>query len=84
MSIVSQPEPILRVTVGSPIFTCDEQKIGTVKERRGTAFKVGTPLLQRDFWLRAEEVADATPDGAVYLTVTKAEIPSHRLKEPPA
>ena len=48
MSVAGEPEPILRVTVGSAIYTSDERKIGTVKERRAKAFKVGTPLLQRD------------------------------------
>jgi hypothetical protein len=84
VSRVSEPDPILRVTVGSPIYTRDEQKIGVVKERRGNAFKVGTPLLQRDFWLGAESLSRATPDGAVFLDVDKAQVQERKLPAPPA
>jgi hypothetical protein len=76
-------DPIFRITIGSPIYTRDYEKIGSVKERRGNAFKVGTPLLQRDFWLEATVVRSAALDGAVMLTIDKAEVGEHKLKKPP-
>ena len=84
MSIASGPDPILRVTVGSPIYTSDDRKIGTVKEQRGRGFKVGTSLLQRDYWLAAETLATVTPDGPVVLSVDRAHLDEHKLKGPPA
>ena len=84
MSVVDRPDPILRVTVGSPIYTDDGQKIGTVKERRGNAFKVGTALWQRDYWLGADAIGVAVPDGPVTLRVDKAHLAEHRLQDPPS
>jgi hypothetical protein len=84
MTPPSEPEPILRVTVGSPIYTRDERKIGTVKERQGRAFKVGTSFLQRDYWLNGDILASATPDGAVYLALDQAQVEKYKLKAPPA
>ena len=84
MSIATEVHPILRMTVGSPIYTSDDHKIGTVKEQRGKTFKVGTPLLQRDFWLSADTLASATPDGPVLLSIERADLDEHKLKESPA
>jgi hypothetical protein len=56
-----EPHPYLRVTIDTPIYTSDQEKIGTVKERRANAFKAGTPIFQRDFWLPADAVSSATP-----------------------
>lgn len=78
----TQPEPILRVTVGSPIYTSDDQKIGTVKDLRGNAIKVSTPILQRDFWLTGRVVAEALPDAPVILSVDRAHLAEHRIDEP--
>lgn len=75
-------EPILRVTVGSPIYTSDDQKIGTVKDLRGNAIKVSTPSLQRDFWLTGRIVAEALPDAPVILSVDRAQLDEHRIDEP--
>jgi hypothetical protein len=83
MSIAPQPDPILRVTVGSPIYTSDDHKIGTVKERRANAFKVGTSLLQRDYWLAADTLASATANEPVVLRFERARLDDHKLKEPP-
>src|SRR5205823_11764885 len=64
--------PFLRVTVGSPIYTADDEKIGKVKEVRDQHFKVETGLLQRDYWLHADCVAQATPDDSVILKIGRA------------
>jgi hypothetical protein len=84
MSITSEPHPFLRITIGCPIYTRDYQKIGVVKELRGNAFKVGTPLLQRDYWLSADAIQTAAPDGAVMLGIDKAELGAHKTGAPPA
>ena len=84
MSIESEPDPILRVTVGMPIYTDDGQKIGAVKEVLVNAFKVGTPLLQRDYWLAADTIKSATPGEAVMLAIDKAHLGQRKLKERPA
>lgn len=84
MSVSSEPDPILRVTIGSPIYTKSYEMIGRVKERRGNAFKVGTPFLQRDFWLGGEVLRTAAPDGPVMLGIEKADLSSFKRGEPPA
>ena len=81
---MSEPAPILRVTVGTPVYARDGEKIGTVKEVRGQAFKVETGLLQKDYWLPGESVAEAVPDAAVTLAVEKNQIDAHKIEEPQA
>ena len=76
-----QPSPFLRVTVGAPVVTADDEKIGSVKEVRPSAFKVDTGLFHRDIWLPAYTVAEAVPDQMVTLTVDKAQLPEHKLDE---
>lgn len=83
MSFGSAPEPILRVTIGSPVFTQDDQKVGVVKEIRGRAFKVSAGLW-REFWLGAESLAAAIPDQSVTLVTSKAHLSGYKLKGPPA
>jgi hypothetical protein len=61
---MTEPEPILRVTVGTPVYAQDGEKIGKVKEVRGQAFQVETGLLQKDCWLPGESVAEAARDTA--------------------
>jgi len=81
---MSEPAPILRVTVGTRVYAQDGAKIGKVKEVRGQAFKIETGLLQRDYWLPAESVAEAAPDVAVTLSVDKNQIGTHKIDEPRA
>jgi PRC-barrel domain len=81
---MSEPAPILRVTVGTPVYTEDDEKIGKVKEVRGQAFKVETGLLQSDYWLAGESVAEAVPDAAVTLVGNKDQIDSYKIDEPQA
>ena len=82
MTAAHEPDPILRVTVDTPIYTNDNQKIGKVKELRANAIKVGTPLLQRDYWLMASAVASATPDAIVILAFDRAHLDEHKLSQP--
>jgi len=81
---MSEPAPILRVTVGTPVYAQDGAKIGKVKEVRGQAFKIETGLLQRDYWLPAESVSEAAPDMVVTLSVDKNQIGTHKIDEPRA
>jgi hypothetical protein len=81
---MSEPAPILRVTVGTPFFTRDGEKIGKVKEVRGQAFQVETGLLQKDYWLPGGSVAEAVPDAAVTLVADKDQIDTHKIDEPQA
>ena len=78
---MSEAAPILRVTVGTPIYSQDGGKIGTVKEVRAQSFKVQTGLFQRDYWLPAQAVREAAPDAAVTLSVDKGQIDRVRLDE---
>ena len=81
---MSEPAPILRVTVGTPVYTHDGAKIGKVKEVRGQAFKVETGVFQRDYWLPGESVAEAAPDMAITLGIDKNQIGTTKVDEPRA
>lgn len=80
----SEPAPILRVTVGAPVFARDGAKIGKVKEIRQGAFKVARGLLQSDYWLRGEAVESAVPDEAVTLIPTRDQVDDFKIEEPQA
>ena len=81
---MSEPAPILRVTVGTPVYTQDGSKVGKVKEVRGQAFKVETGLFSKDYWLSGESVAAASPDVAVTLAVDKGQVDRSKIEEPQA
>ncbi len=81
---MSEPAPILRVTVGTPVYAQDGEKVGKIKEVRAQAFKVETGLLQKDYWLGGESVAEAAPDAAVTLVADKNQIDSYKIDEPEA
>jgi hypothetical protein len=66
-----ETDPFLRLTVGVTVYTDDGQKIGTVKEIQGRYFKVGTGLLQRDFWLPADCIESAVAGEPVALPFSK-------------
>lgn len=83
MALANAPDPFLRVTVGSPVFTHDDQKLGVVKEIRGRSMKVSAGFL-RQFWLGAEAVAGAVPDVSVILVADRAQINNFKVKEPSA
>ena len=84
MSISNEPAPILRVTAGTPVYTQDDQKLGTVKEVRPTHFRIATGLLQRDYWLPADLVIEAVPDETVVLAVDRADLDTYKAFEEPA
>jgi len=70
--------------VGTPVYTQDGEKVGKIKEVRAQAFKVETGLLQKDYWLGGESVAEAAPDAAVTLVADKNQIDSYKIDEPEA
>jgi hypothetical protein len=77
----NEPTPILRVTVGVPVYSSDDQKLGKVKDIRGSAFQVETGMFQRDYWLGEDTVAEAVPEHSVVLTVGKGELDTHKLSD---
>lgn len=81
---MSEPAPILRVTLGAPVYAQDGAKIGKVKDIRQGAFQVETGLFQSNYWLPGEAVESAFPDEAVTLTAPKSEIDSYKVDEPQA
>lgn len=81
---MSEPAPILRVTVGTPVYAQDGAKIGKVKEVRGQAFKVEAGLFHKDYWLAGESVAEAAPDQAVTLGLDKDQVDAHKIAGPQA
>ena len=81
MAIGRAPEPFLRVTVGSPVYSHDEHKIGVVKEIRRDSLKVSAGLL-RHFWLKADAVAGAIPEVSVILVADKGDLDDYKVKQP--
>jgi hypothetical protein len=81
---MEQPTPILRVTVGAPVYTSDEARIGSVKEVRGNALEVETGIFSRNFWLPSDVIEDAFPEEAVMLTVAQDELNDWKREEPAA
>lgn len=49
------------LTLGSPVYTADGDKLGTVKEVRDTAFKVDVSM-HPDYWLSTGCIRMATSD----------------------
>lgn len=81
-SAMSEPAPILCVTVGAPVYAQDGDKIGKVKDVRQGPFQVETGLFQPNFWLAGEVVESAFPDEAVTLTAPKSEIDKYKSTNP--
>jgi hypothetical protein len=84
MTAAPQPAPILRVTVGTPVYSADDHKLGKVKAIRAGHFQVETGLFQRDYWLSGELVQEAVPEHSVHLAVPNAELGAHKLPGEPA
>jgi hypothetical protein len=76
-------DPYLAVTVGAAVFTRDNQRLGKVADLQARSIKVGTPLLQSDFWLPAACISSATRGESVLLSIAKDELPKFRRKVPP-
>ena len=49
------------LTVGCPVYTADDTKLGVVKEVRGRSFQVDA-LLRLDYWLTTDTIRSATPE----------------------
>ena len=64
--------PVGELPVGAPIYSRDNQHLGTVKEARDRCFLVDVRLAF-DYWLSRRCVA-AVRDGQVVLAVDKREV----------
>ena len=84
MTEYAEVDPVLRVTVGVPVYTDDAQRVGTVKEIRGRTFKVGTGLFQKDYWLSADTIDTVVAGEPVVLAITKDRLDPHKLEAPRA
>jgi hypothetical protein len=73
-----EPEPFLRVTIGTPIYTPDGVRLGKVKAIQARYFKVETSLFQRDYWLGADTVAQAVPGEEVLLKLDKTQVATQK------
>jgi hypothetical protein len=65
------------------VYSLDMHLIGKVGAVQGRFFKVGTPRLQRDFWLAAMVVRGIGEQGQVLLTVRVSELDAHKLFKAP-
>lgn len=74
----SAPDPFLRLECGAAVYTRDEQRIGVVKDIRGHIFKIDAPM-RRDFWLAADAVLAALPDGSIQLNLDRRSISVHKV-----
>jgi hypothetical protein len=83
LPILSQPDPAALVTKGSPVFTSEGYRIGTLKQCQGSIIKIGTPFFQHDFWLSTVTIAVAEPNGPVVLWVDRDQLEAHKHKGPP-
>jgi hypothetical protein len=76
-------DPFLGVSVGAPVFTKDNQRVGKVGAVTGRSFKVDTPFLQKDFWLPSTCIAGAAYGQPVLLSVYKSELDPIKRANPP-
>lgn len=70
------------IPMGSPVYTADNDKIGTVKEVQGTSFKVDASG-QPDYWLPASAVMSATLDR-VMVSFRKDSLGDYKMNKPAA
>ncbi|HZT05978.1 MAG TPA: hypothetical protein VFC51_03040 [Chloroflexota bacterium] len=77
------PDPLSNATLGVPVVTQDGQRIGKLAEIRPGAFKVGAPMLQRDYWLTSDCVASTGPGEPLVLSLTKAQVDQRKLRTAP-
>ena len=70
------------LVIGSEIFTTDGDKIGEVKEVRGSFFKVNAAM-QPDYWLPMSTVS-STSGGRVMLNFHKDRLGDYKTEEPRA
>lgn len=65
---------------GMRIVTSDGEKLGTVKEIRGDAFKVDAPMMP-DYWLGCDTIVTEQGD-ALRLAFPKEAVDQYRRPEP--
>ena len=65
------------LTTGMPVYTLDGDRLGTVKEFRGTYFKVDVPMAA-DYWLSMDGVRGGFDSGHVTVDFAKPELDEHR------
>ena len=82
MSAYVTEDPFLRLTVGVPVYTSDEQRIGSVKEKRSRHFKVETGWFRRDFWLPAECVDSVVAGEPVVLNIDSGRLNDRKVADP--
>jgi hypothetical protein len=78
-----QVDPFGLVTVGAPVFTRDNQRLGKVGEVRGRSFRVETGFLKRDFWLPASSIESVSEGEPVLLMLAKAAVDDVKRYEAP-
>jgi hypothetical protein len=66
--------------IDAEIFTTDGDKIGTVREIRGSFFKVNAAM-QPDYWLPMHTVSSVT-GGRVLLNFDKNQLGEHKTDNP--
>ena len=54
------------LTVGRPVFSADNAKLGTVREIRGRSFQVEA-LLRPDYWLTTDTIRSAIEDRVTLI-----------------
>jgi hypothetical protein len=70
--------PVL--AMGCPVYTADGDKLGTVKEIRGSAFKVDAPM-HPDYWLSTGSIRLAGSDR-IDLAFPKDRLGDYKLDSP--
>jgi hypothetical protein len=73
----------VKVSVGSPVQTLDNQTIGQVAEIRAGYFKVKSHWWQRSYWLRLDSVRSAAPNLPVILNVPKIRLEEIKMADDP-
>ena len=69
------------ITIGTPVFAQDGEQLGTVKELRGTAFKVDAAA-KPDYWLPTSCLTEGAASRLV-VGATKERIGDFKVDEPP-
>ena len=65
---------------GTTVYASDGRELGTVKEVRGTYFKIDAPLA-RDYWLSCDIVQQA-PGGRISVAFTHDLLEANKQPEP--
>lgn len=68
------------IPVGCPVYTADDDKLGTVKELQHGCFKVDAKM-QPDYWLSTGSVATVGPERVV-MSFTKDRLGEFKTDPP--